>query len=91
MRDFEFQPDWGAVKRGMAGRLREVRMELYGEHGGPMLANELGITFGAWVGYETGATMPASVMLLFLQRTGANPRWLLTGDGPRYSASRKGR
>jgi hypothetical protein len=91
MKDSDFQPDWGEVKRDLAARLREVRKELYGEHGGPMLAQELEIPYRSWAGYESGASMPAPVMLRFLERTGTSPHWLLTGEGSRYSAGRKGR
>lgn len=91
MKDFEFQPDWGEVKRGLTARLREVRQELYGEHGGPMLAADLDIPYRSWAGYEAGASMPAPVMLRFLEHTGTSPHWLLTGEGPRYSPRRQGR
>jgi hypothetical protein len=91
MREFAFQPDWREVKQELAARLREIRTDLYGDHGGPMLAEELGIPFRSWAGYESGASMPGPVMLRFLQRTGANPHWLLTGAGPRYAPKRRGR
>ena len=84
MSDFEFQSHWGEVKHDLAVRLREIRVELYGEHGGPMLAEELEIPYRAWVRYEAGASMPAQVMLRFLERTGTSPHWLLTGDGPKF-------
>ncbi len=29
-------------------------------------------------------TIPAEVILQFIEITEANPHWLLTGDGPRY-------
>ena len=66
-------------------RLREVRMELYGENGGPMLANALGLSFRTWLNYESGVTIPALVMLHFIELTGACPHWLLTGEPPRYT------
>ena len=37
-----------------------------------------------WYNYETGVTVPAEVLLGFIEQTGANPIWLLTGEGPRY-------
>ncbi len=90
MDDYQSPADWDEVKHGLAARLREVRMELYGEHGGPMLAEELKIPHRAWVRYENGASMPAQVMLRFLERTGANPHWLLTGAGSRFATRREG-
>lgn len=90
MDDYESPSDWEDVKQGLAARLREVRIELYGEHGGPMLATELKIPHRAWVRYETGAGMPAEVMLRFLERTGADPHWLLTGAGSMFAPERRG-
>jgi hypothetical protein len=37
-----------------------------------------------WYNYETGVTVPAEVLLGFIDQTGANPTWLLTGEGARY-------
>ena len=31
-------PDWRTLKSDLAGRIRDVRIALYGEHGGPLLA-----------------------------------------------------
>ena len=31
-----------------------------------------------------GAAIPSEVLLEFLQQTGADPHWLLTGEGPKY-------
>jgi hypothetical protein len=84
MREPEFQPDWGEVKHDMAVRLREIRLELYGQHGGPMLAEELEIPYRDWARYESGGSMPAQVMLRFLEKTGTSPHWLLTGEGPKF-------
>lgn len=91
MRDFDFQSDWGEVKQDLAVRLREIRVELYGEHGGPMLAEELEIPYRAWARYESGASMSAQIMLRFLERTRTDPHWLLTGDGPKFSTEQEDR
>ena len=40
-----------------------------------------------WYNYETGVTVPAEVLLGFIEQTGANPTWLLNGDGARYRHS----
>ncbi|MDG3006682.1 hypothetical protein [Paludisphaera mucosa] len=88
MGDIEWQPDWDVIKHDLSGRVREIRMELYGEHGGPMLASALEIPYRNWVRYESGASMPAQAMLRFLEVTGTSPHWLLTGDGPKFSPPR---
>lgn len=72
------------VKAQISQRLREVRQELFGEHGGPELARRLDLPARTWYNYETGVTVPAEVLLTFIEQTGTNPLWLLTGQGPRY-------
>ena len=72
------------VKASLSRRLREIRQELFGEHGGPELARRLNLPARTWYNYETGVTVPAEVLLSFIDQTGANPIWLLTGEGPRY-------
>lgn len=84
MEDFAFQSDWDEVKQDLATRLREIRLELYGEHGGPILARELEVPYRSWVRYEAGASMPAQVMLRFLELTETSTHWLLTGDGAKF-------
>jgi transcriptional regulator with XRE-family HTH domain len=72
------------VKARISARLREIRQELFGEHGGPELARRLNLPARTWYNYETGVTVPAEVLLMFIEQTGVNPLWLLTGRGPRY-------
>lgn len=72
------------VKASLSKRLREVRQELFGEHGGPELARRLNLPARTWYNYETGVTVPAEVLLDFIDQTGANPVWLLSGEGPKY-------
>jgi hypothetical protein len=72
------------VKASLSRRLREIRQELFGEHGGPELARRLGLPARTWYNYETGVTVPAEVLLAFIDQTGASPVWLLTGNGPKY-------
>jgi hypothetical protein len=67
--------------------LREVRQELFGEHGGPELARRLNLPARTWYNYETGVTVPAEVLLAFIDQTGASPVWLLTGEGSKYRRS----
>jgi len=70
------------VKALISRRLRDIRQELFGEHGGPELARRLNLPARTWYNYETGVTVPAEVLLAFIDQTGANPIWLLTGEGP---------
>jgi hypothetical protein len=72
------------VKAQISSRLREIRQELFGEHGGPELARRLNLPARTWYNYETGVTVPAEVLLMFIDQTGTNPVWLLTGHGPKY-------
>ncbi len=72
------------VKASLSRRLREIRQELFGEHGGPELARRLNLPARTWYNYETGVTVPAEVLLGFIDQTRVNPIWLLTGEGPKY-------
>ncbi len=72
------------VKASISRRLRDVRQELFGEHGGPELARRLNLPARTWYNYETGVTVPAEVLLSFIDQTSANPVWLLSGEGERY-------
>ena len=72
----------------LAGRVREVRRELYGQSGAPMLAAALELPARTWLNYESGVVIPATVILRLISVTGANPRWLLTGRGERYMRDR---
>jgi hypothetical protein len=76
--------DWMVLKGNLARRVREVREELYGEHGGPLVADALHIPFRTWLNYEAGCTIPAPSILRFIELTKASPRWLLTGQGVKY-------
>jgi hypothetical protein len=70
----------------LAIRVREIRRERYGDGGIPILARLLGLPVQTWVNFEAGVGMPAPVILRFIEVTGADPRWLLTGEGDRYRA-----
>jgi hypothetical protein len=76
--------DWVGLKSELAGRIRQIREELYGAHGGPLLAEALKIPFRTWLNYEHGCTIPASSILRFIELTRSNPHWLLTGQGEKY-------
>ena len=85
MKPHELPDHWLSIRTDLAVRLREIRVDLYGEHGGPMLACALDLPFRLWCDYERGRSMPADVMLRFLAHTQVEPHWLLTGRGPKYS------
>jgi hypothetical protein len=69
----------------LAQRVGEIRHELYGEHGGPLLAEGLRLPYRTWRNYEAGVTIPAVVILNFIEISGANPLWLLRGEGEKYT------
>ncbi len=69
----------------LAQRIREIRQDLYGENGVEAVARALNVPPATWVNYEHGVTMPADVVLRFLDLTGADPHWLVTGEGERLS------
>ena len=76
--------DWQTLKMGLAERIREIRIDLYGKNGGPLLAEALEIPFRTLHNYESGCTIPAPTILRFIELTGADPHWLLTGCGERF-------
>ena len=73
----------------LADRLREVRLEMYGVHGGPLLAEILEIPARTWAHYESGVAIPGLVLLRFIEATRVAPHWLLTGEGERDLAGRR--
>ena len=76
--------DWQTLKMGLAERVREIRIDLYGRNGGPVLAEALEVPFRTLHNYENGCTIPAQTILRFIEVTGAHPHWLLTGRGDRF-------
>jgi hypothetical protein len=73
---------------GLAQRVREIREDLYGPHGARSLADALELPPETWANYERGVIIPAQVILVFIEITGADPHWLLTGQGERYTSRR---
>jgi hypothetical protein len=67
-------------------RIREIRLEIFGDRGLPTLAKAMNIPARTWENFENGVTMPALILLRFIELTEVNPLWLLTGDGSRYRA-----
>jgi hypothetical protein len=70
--------------RRLGERLRLVRIQIFGPWGIPGLARELHIPAKSWCNYERGVTMPAQVLLKFIELTSVDPHWLATGEGPRF-------
>ncbi len=70
--------------RLLGNRLRLIRIELFGRLGIINLAWELGIPPKTWNNYELGVTMPADILVRFVELTSVDPHWLATGDGPRF-------
>jgi hypothetical protein len=71
-------------------RVRAIREDLHGEDVGAM-AEALQLPHETWQNYESGVMIPAVVILEFIVRTGASPRWLWSGEGDRYSREAPGR
>ncbi len=74
-------PEVVQKKYSLAERLRVLRVEKYGERGGPELARQLGVPIRTWYNYESGITVPAEVVLRLVELTGVEPLWLLNGQG----------
>ncbi|WP_406697054.1 hypothetical protein V5E97_39315 [Singulisphaera sp. Ch08] len=74
------------LKQELARRVREIR-ESFDSGDGERLAASLGLPVRTWWNYEAGCTMPATVLLEFIELTGAHPHWLLTGEGEPFSSS----
>jgi hypothetical protein len=66
-------------------------MQIFGEHGGPMLAELLGITQRRLARIEAGGPIPAEIVLKLIVLTGVNPSWLLSGEGETYDPAAPGR
>ncbi len=66
---------------GLARRLREIREVSFGEEGVPLVDEALHLPDRTWRNYEAGARIPAAVLLRFIDTSGANALWLLTGEG----------
>jgi hypothetical protein len=65
----------------LASRFREIREDLFGEHGAQFLADALEVRVETWLNYESGVSMPAHIVLKLIDIARVNPHWLLTGRG----------
>jgi len=70
----------------LSTRVRLIRVEKYGEDGVSAISRALKIPARTWENYEGGVTIPARHLLQFIEITGVEPHWLLTGEGERYRA-----
>ena len=68
----------------LPARVRAVRVEKFGPDGVTDVAQALGIPNRTWMHIESGVMVPPRILLQFLTLTGAEPLWLLTGEGERY-------
>jgi hypothetical protein len=68
----------------LGSRVREVRIETFGEKGTAALSQAMNIPAQTWEHFENGVTIPALIILAFIEITGVEPHWLLTGDGDRF-------
>jgi hypothetical protein len=82
--------DMERARKDLAQRLKEVRVEKYGERGAAEIARSLKIPTRTWYSYERGRTIPAEVILLFIALTSVSPRWLLFGLGEKYRTQAAG-
>jgi hypothetical protein len=73
-----------ATHEDLAARFREVREDLYGEHGAQFLADDLGVSLQTWTNYESCIVMPAKIVLNLIVTMNVNPGWLLSGKGEKY-------
>ncbi|WP_165226520.1 S24 family peptidase [Aquisphaera insulae] len=77
-------PESLRAKHALAERLAALRLELFGDRGGPEMARRLGIPVRTWYNYEGGVTVPAEVVLRIIELTSVEPTWLLSGKGPKF-------
>ena len=71
---------WRTRRIALAEGLRRARLDAFGEDGAPELARRLGLPARTWLNYEAGVTVPAEVLLAFLDVTRVDPA-RLTGRG----------
>src|SRR5262249_39513141 len=60
----------------------------FGDEGVDTVAALVGVPAKTWVNVEAGVNQSAIVILRLIDATGANPSWLLTGEGPMFMPAR---
>ena len=48
------------------------------------MSQAMNIPARTWEHFENGVMIPAWILLQFIELTGVEPHWLLTGEGDRY-------
>jgi len=76
-------PELERWKLALAERLGSLRLDMFGERGGPEMARRLGIPVRTWYNYEGGVEVPCDVILKVIELTSVEPTWLLRGEGPK--------
>jgi len=71
----------------LASRVREIRLETFGGEDIANVSQAMNIPARTWEHFENGVLMPAWILLQFIEITGVEPHWLLTGKGERYRIS----
>jgi hypothetical protein len=69
----------------LADRVREIREVLHGEDGAQAMADRLGIPLKTWLHYESGVVMPGKIALMLIVSADVSPRWLLDGEGEKFT------
>ena len=69
----------------LSDRIRQIRVERFGESGATQLAAMLGLPVRTWLNYESGVTIPGEILLTFIVYVGVHPYWLLLGKGDPYT------
>ena len=68
----------------LGSRVREIRLEKFGANGVANVSQAMNVAPRTWDHFENGVMIPACIILQFIELTGVEPRWLLTGDGDRF-------
>ena len=68
----------------LSERIRAIHIDFVGDLGRPALARLLGIPDRRLERFESGGPIPAEIILMLIEVTGVNPRWLQSGEGKRY-------
>ena len=71
----------------LASRMQQIRVEMFGDEGFGILSGALNIPARTWENFEKGVLIPGWTLLQFIELTGVEPQWLLTGNGERYRIS----
>jgi hypothetical protein len=77
--------DREAENSALSDRVRIVRTVLFGERGGPILARRLRVPQRTLARMEEGRPIAGELILKLIEVTGANPHWLLYGEGEKFA------